>query len=216
MKASCGSNLSHCRRLFEQAGKTQSTCRWQIPKSSKNWRLKQTATIVAPAIVIESAYIQNPRYRSRIDFRSSPFIAAKVKKKFPTTPAVAGVVLLAAVVPAADRRATTSLMSCTRRLASQRWKRNSGALSVLRCFGVDWPAMFAGATQKPTMRRVDTSITNSTQQLRSSIDSQRNNQGPVTLKQCRGLDEDAQLRNAARLSHQRPQPADNTTTRRKL
>src|SRR5450830_618603 len=74
-----------------------------------------------------------------------------------------------------------------RKLASQRWKRNSGSWSELRCRGSDFPAMIwlnirqtdtpqrsARSTPKPMIRRVNTSITTMTQWLRRSIDSQRN------------------------------------------
>ena len=79
------------------------------------------------------------------------------------------------------------LTSITRKLASQRWKRNSGSWSLLRCLGLGWPAeaslnirhtdtpsIHAGTTPKQLMRRVNTSITTMTQWLRSRIDSTRN------------------------------------------
>src|SRR5659263_206356 len=68
------------------------------------------------------------------------------------------------------------------KLASQRWKRNSGAWSELRCRGTDFPTMIwlnirqidtpqrsARSTPKPMIRRVNTSITTMTQWLRRSI-----------------------------------------------
>src|SRR5258705_2536858 len=74
-----------------------------------------------------------------------------------------------------------------RKLASQRWKRNNGSWSELRCRGSDFPAMIwlnirqieapqgsAHSTPKPMIRRVNTSITTMTQWLCKSIDSQRN------------------------------------------
>src|ERR1700704_884836 len=80
-----------------------------------------------------------------------------------------------------------SSTSNMRKLASQRWKRNSGSWSELRCRGSDFPAMIwlnirqtdtpqrsARSTPKPMIRRVNTSITTMTQWLRSVIDSQRN------------------------------------------
>ena len=78
-----------------------------------------------------------------------------------------------------------SSISRTRSLASQRWKRNSGSLSVLTCLGRLWPeqahlnirhaetpSMLPGSTPKPTIRRLKTSMTSITQWLRSKIDSQ--------------------------------------------
>ena len=63
-----------------------------------------------------------------------------------------------------------------RRFAIQRWKRNSGPLSALRCLGNGWaeiaelnvrqtdtPWIRAGATPKPMMRRVKTSMTSITE-----------------------------------------------------
>ena len=79
------------------------------------------------------------------------------------------------------------LTSITRKLASQRWKRNSGSWSELRCRGSDRPAIIwlnilqtdtphrsVRSTPKPMIRRVNTSITTMTQWLRRRIDSQRN------------------------------------------
>src|SRR5665811_1154085 len=82
-----------------------------------------------------------------------------------------------------------------RKLASQRWKRNSGSWSELRCRGSDFPAMIwlnirqtdtpqrsARSTPKPMIRRVNTSITTMTQWLRRSIDS-----SIPTVARCRYL-----------------------------
>src|SRR5665811_1456637 len=88
-----------------------------------------------------------------------------------------------------------SSTSSMRKLASQRWKRNSGSWSGLRCRGSNFPAMIwlnirqtdtpqrsARSTPKPMIRRVNTSITTMTQWLRRSIDS-----SIPTVARCRYL-----------------------------